>query len=617
MKFQFKTLKRDHTFPRWRSLILYIWLLALILRISHLFLSAENPLLYMPVLDEKYYVDLGKIIAGGQWTGENKVFFMDPLYGYFLSGIFFFFGDNLTTVRLIQIALDAFNVVLIYHIGSRIWNREAGCVAALSYAVYPVSFFYSLLILKATLTISMLLFFTLFLIYTLEKKGSLCWYTLGLFAALMTYLRGNMILLIPLVILFIPIYQGLEWSSFAKKSLLLVLGFITLLSVGVFRNFMVSGEFAVLNSQAGRLLYSCNNPRNLTGRYNVPSFARPNPVESEIDFHKEAEHRKGMPLDSGEVSSYWTMETLRFFLKNPVIIPRLLYNKIKGTVGNCEIANNHSFDVASLFSPLLKWPPVPFAFAFALGLPGLVLGIKRNKKVAVLLIPLLTVLVTILIFYTSSRFRMPAVPFLLIGGGITFSILQDWMREKKIVKVCALALVVGICGFLSLSIACPKPSGTETFLLAKAYWHQHDFKNATRYALKGVHDFPRQARFHVLLGMIAFSNNQPDDAKIHNEQAIRLDPGNVDAFHNMGLIYLETKRPEQAIGWFQKAIILAERPGTFFYTAKAYEEAGLFSPARKNYDKFLRTSEVSNPLRWIAIHQLENLNRLQRHYGKE
>ena len=581
--------------PNWRQSVLLVFLLAIGLRLIHFSQSIDNPLLYMPVLDERYYVDLGKAIAGGQLIGENRVFFMDPLYGYFLAAIFYLFGDNLTTVRLIQIVIDAFNVILIYHIGTGIWKKEAGFVAALSYAVYPVAFFYSLLILKTTLSISMLLFFTLFLIYTLGTKSVLNWYLLGLIAALITYLRGNMILLVPLAILFISPFQRTGWGDFSKKSLLLILGFISLLSVGVFRNLWVSDEFVVLNSQAGRLLYSCNNSRNLTGRYNVPDFARPNPVDSEIDFHREAERRKDSTLETREVSRYWTMETFRFFRENPGTIPRLLYNKIKGTAGNCEIANIHSYDTASRFSPLLKWQPATFAFAFAFGLPGLALGIRRNRKVAVLLIPLLTILFTILIFYTSSRFRMPAIPFLLIGAGITFNILYDWMKKKKIVKACILSFVVGICAFLSLSIACPAPSGTEAFLLAKAYWRQKDFENAKRFALKGTHDFPNQARFHVLLGMTAFSNNRPDKAISCNQQAVHMDPGNIDASHNMGLIYLETNRPQQAIVWFQKALALTYRLDILFHLAMAFEKNGDKKMANRNYQKYLDTAKETDP----------------------
>ncbi|MBW2113069.1 MAG: tetratricopeptide repeat protein, partial [Deltaproteobacteria bacterium] len=345
-----------------------------------------------------------------------------------------------------------------------------------------------------------------------------------------------------------------------------------------------------LNSQAGRLFYSCNNPHNLTGRYRVPEFARPGPITSEKDFHEEAERRTGTSLSSDEVSRYWIMETLSFFSEHPGAVPLLLYNKLKATVGSCEIATNHSFYTASMFSPLLIWWPAPFALCIALGLPGLILGIRRDRRVTVLLAPLFTVLVTILIFYSSSRFRMPAVPFLLIGAGILLNALYDWLKKGQMVKSLSTLFFVGVLGVCSISVSCPEPSGTDTFLLAKAYWRQGDLESAERFAREGAVRFPSQARFHLLLGMTAFSRNQPDRALKEYQTALSLDPRSVDACHNMGLVFLEVKRPEEAIFWFQRALAIEERPDTFFYLAKAYEGTKCFSLARKSYDKFLKSS---------------------------
>jgi 4-amino-4-deoxy-L-arabinose transferase-like glycosyltransferase len=151
-----------------RSLF-YACVLGLTLRIVHLAANSGNPMLYMPVLDESYYVELGKVIAGGKWLGEDGIFFMDPLYGYFLGGLFFLFGDNLTTVRLVQVGLDSLNILLIYGIGARIHSKQAGVLAALVYALYPVAFFYSLLILKTTLAVTVLLASVLLLLLALDS----------------------------------------------------------------------------------------------------------------------------------------------------------------------------------------------------------------------------------------------------------------------------------------------------------------------------------------------------------------------------------------------------------------------------------------------------------------
>ena len=175
------TVLQDHRMPlrepcdsrRW---LVYICLFGLALRIVHLVASADNPLLYMPVLDERYYVGLGRAIAGGKWLGEDGLFFMDPLYGYFLGGLFFLFGDNLTTVRLIQIGLDSLNILLIYGIGARVHTRRSGILAAFLYALYPVAFFYSLLILKTTLTLTMLLASVFLLLIAIDSiRNSYFW----------------------------------------------------------------------------------------------------------------------------------------------------------------------------------------------------------------------------------------------------------------------------------------------------------------------------------------------------------------------------------------------------------------------------------------------------------
>ena len=587
--------------------MMVVFFAAITLRLLHFALSSENPILYMHVLDERYYLDLGKDIAFGHWVGEDGIFFMDPLYGYFLAVILYFFGDNLTTVRIVQIVLDSLSVVAIYAIGSRIWNKFAGISAALIYAFYPVAFFYTLLILKTTLATTLLLGFILLLLIAFENGRKIHWYALGLLSAIMVYLRSNFILLVPLTVMFCVFFEEPRWRTVIGRVMLLFAGLATLVSIGVFRNYWVSNEIVFFNSQAGRLFYSCNNSGNLTGRYNLPSFARAHPVLSENDFHEEAELRVGTQLNAPEVSRYWVSETLRLLFQNPKILPVLLFNKLKGTLSNCEIANNHSYYMASRFSPLLKWPFPSFAFALALGVPGLAIGIARKRKVAVLLVPIATVLITIVVFYTSSRFRMPAVPFLLIGAGICLSVMIDWIKGGNVPKVVVVVLCAVSLGFVSLFVPCPKRSGTEEFFWALAYWHQKDYENAKGFALKGANDFPTQARFHVLLGMIAFSNHQLDEAVKHNQQAIRLDPGNMDGLHNMGLVCLETKRPEEAILWFRKALALAERSDILFHLAMAYEKKGNKKMAAENYQRYLDTAKSADPFREQAKQKLSSL----------
>jgi 4-amino-4-deoxy-L-arabinose transferase-like glycosyltransferase len=553
----------------YRRCLLYCYLLGLFLRVVHLVISADNPLLYMPVLDEGYYVELGRTIAAGNCLGEDGLFFMDPLYGYFLGGLFFLFGDNLTTVRLVQIGLENLNILLIYGIGSRIHSKRAGVLSALVYALYPVAFFYSLLILKTTLAVTLLLASVLLLLVAIDSSRRRDWIFMGLLLGLMTYLWANLILMLPLSMLFVLFYQRSPCQRPVSHCALLLAGFATMIVPGVLRNHLATGEFAFLNTQGGRLLYCSNNPSNLTGRYNVPPFSRADPVASEKDFHAEAERRFGRSLTQQEVSRYWTGEAFRFLRDNPWAIPVLIYNKLKGSFGHCEIPTNHSYEVAARFSPLLGWPFPFFSVALALGAPGVIIGIRQSRKAIVLLLPILVTLTTIVIFYTSSRLRMPPVPFLIIGAGIYLSVFWDWVRMRRWGRACVVIATSAVIFAASVSIPCPPKSGGEEFFLAKAYHHIGELEKARDEAQKGAEAFPRQARFQVLLGMVAAAEDLPEKAIEYNLKALQLGPRNVDAWHNMGLTYLETGRSEEAIRCFQKALTLEEREDTRHFLNQA------------------------------------------------
>ena len=149
----------------------------------------------------------------------------------------------------------------------------------------------------------------------------------------MPYVWANLILMLPLSILFVLFYQRTPWRKPVTHCALLIAGFVVMLIPGVLRNAAATGEIAFMNTQGGSLLYCSNNPSNLTGRYNVPAFSRADPVASEKNFHAEAERRLGRSLTQQEVSRYWTKETLRFLRENLGAVPFLLFNKLKGTIG--------------------------------------------------------------------------------------------------------------------------------------------------------------------------------------------------------------------------------------------------------------------------------------------
>ncbi|VAX24115.1 hypothetical protein MNBD_NITROSPINAE02-2244 [hydrothermal vent metagenome] len=592
---------------RWRITILSIFSLAIILRLIHFAQSQGNPLLYSPVLDEVYYINLGKIISSGFLLGEDKAFFMDPLYGYFLGTVFYIFGDNLTVVRLLQIVIDSFNTILIFAIGARLWSKGAGAIAAFLYAIYKVSFFYTLLILKTTLTVHFTLLFMLALIFVAGSRRYYAWIGLGAFVALLTYLRANLLLFAPLAFIFYWFIEKPDIKSLGKHFALFMLGLMTLLSAGAYRNYVVSQEIAFLNTQGGRLLYISNNRENLTGRYNVPSFSRPNPVDSEKDFHIEAEKRSGHRLTQKEASSFWTGEVARFILSDPGAIPVLMFNKLKNTIGNYEIPTNHSFSLSSSFSAILRAPLPTFAFAFAFGSIGLWIGMNRKRELAWAFVPIAMTLITILVFYSSSRLRLPMAPFLLIGAGIGVEALYGWILSRDISRGAIFIVAAALLFACSIIVPAPASGGQDQFFLAKAYWKTGDLPNARGVALSASQKHPEQAKFYNLLGMIDLSANMPKGAARRFMQAIKVEPKMLDAYHNLGLAYLSMSMPEEAVKSLQRAIDLGKRPESLYAIAIAYEKTGRAELAKKSYMEVLAIAPRNSPLRAKAYEKLGKL----------
>ena len=604
----------------WKKSALWgIFLLALAFRTTYLLQNLTNPLMRVPMLDEVYYIGLGKAIAGGFLAGERGVFFMDPLYGYFLGAVFFLFyqlsaviggfsGETvLIFVRLAQIVMDSAAVFLIHQLGVKVWDERAGLWAALFWALYKVAFFYTTLILKSTFSIFFALLFVLAFINVAERRRPGGWLWLGLLAGALTFIHANLLLMAPLGILAWALANRPSFREIAVSSVLLGAGLFTVLSIGAARNYYVAGEMVFLNSQSGRLLYASNNPENLTGRYQVPSFSRKGPEETEIDFHAEAERRLGARLSAKEASVYWRSEAVKFMIAQPADASLAVWNKLVGTFGNYEIPINRSFYMNRPFSFLTQAPLPNFALALGLGLPGLLVGLYLRRQVWWLAPPVVTVMATVLIFYTCSRFRIPMVPFLLVGAGIFAALMTDWIARRQWVRAGAMAAMALVIGGGSMTVAGPAYGGDGDFLLAKAYWSVGELGAARAVAQRAAREYPSEPRFLVILGLAALSENNFAEAERINRQALQIEPKEPDAMHNLGLALLGRGQYDEAAQWFRRAYAATHRPMSLMALARAMAAKGDKSAAISALREYIRVEKPGSPMLEQARERLKSM----------
>jgi tetratricopeptide (TPR) repeat protein len=564
-----------------------IFLVALVFRLTCFIQSFDNPLLYLQILDESYYVALGRAVAAGFILGEKGLFYMDPLYGYVLGAFFYLFGPDVLYVRIFQIALDSINAALIAIIAGRFGGKLCGMTGGIVYALFGPAAFFSLLILKTTLSITLVLLFIIILLRASEDERAGWWLALGVTGALAVFTRANHAIiaaLAPLLSLFAARPSG---PRFIKQMAYYLSGLLLILSVGVVRSYSAAGEFSILSTSGGRFLYYCQNPDNLTGMSKPPPFARDNAETLEADFHREAEKRVGKKLSQKEVSNYWTGETLRFITQNPSIMPLILARKLYGSVADYEISDNHSYKLWGKFAGALNLPFPTFAFLLAAGLPGLTAMALRRREAWFVWLPVIGTLFTMLIFYPSSRYRMEAAPFLAVGAGFSAIAVRDWIARRDKLRLAGFAAV-----FISLFVASKsypegKNTGDEEFFLSKAYLNINDVKNAWDSATRGMELFPDQARFPRMLGLAAISGGDAQTAIAMMDKSLAMSPDSPEAWHNLGLAHMMKGEPARAVECLTRAVELGSAAMSYFVLGQASQSLGERGKAIGYYERYI------------------------------
>lgn len=438
------------------ALLALIFALALALRLVAAFqYEAHHPNAQHPAIDEAAYDRWARTIANGDWMG-HEVFFQEPLYPYALGALYALFGDGPMVVRAVQCGLGALAVLLCAALAGRVFGRRAGFVAAISMALYWPGLLFPCLLLKENLFVPLVLLLALLLVRARDsKRSSWLWLAVGITAGLGALLRGNLFVLLPVIVLW-PVaralfeHEGLRRSS--RSALLVLIGIAGVLSPVALRNWKIGGVFVLTTSGAGTNLYGGNNAENPYGRASEFSFIRGIPEHEAGDWRREAERRTGRRLDPAEVSDFWKSEVWRSVREHPAMHLAILWNKLRLTLGRYEVPDNHMLLWDARYVPIAQLPFPGFGWIGALGLAGLVLfahrwrasascsgatdanaaalpsiDIDRRAGLEIALFFLLY-LATIVLTVTSDRARLPLAPLLAVFGGFLVAFAADAAR---------------------------------------------------------------------------------------------------------------------------------------------------------------------------------------------
>ncbi len=428
-----------------------------------------HPWAQTPVIDERAYDQWARAIAGGDWVGQ-EVFFQEPLYPYWLGGVYALAPESgRSLARWLQAALGGLAVALAHALALRAFGARAALAAGALLALYPPAWLLACLLLKENLFVPLMLALPLACAHARHARGAGSWFArcalAGVLCAAAALLRGNALLLLPLLALW-PLYGARGSQSRVLGCAAVVLGAVLVLAPVALRNYAVGGVFALTTSGAGTNVYGGNNADNPYGRATEFDWVRGIPEHEAGDWEHEAERRTGRELDAGEVSRFWLGATWDSLRADPLLHARILWNKLRLTLGPYEVPDNHAFDWDARHLALLRAPIPGFALLGFLGLLGLACWCARARgalapvavdaanaaRVDVRDASLLThelaglalaYLATVVLTVTSDRIRLPFAALIAPFAGAALVALPAALRGPQRLRVLACCALAG------------------------------------------------------------------------------------------------------------------------------------------------------------------------------
>jgi 4-amino-4-deoxy-L-arabinose transferase-like glycosyltransferase len=401
----------------------------------------DHPLLQPDVgLDTAAYAELASRIVGGDLSLGPGLYFISPLYIYFLAGGLAV-TDSFTAVRLLQVLLGTASVAFVF-LSARDWFGERAAWVAAGVATFTGLFtFYESLILQASLdavlTSAALLAVTRGLVT--GKRG--WWTAAGVVFGLAVLNRPNM------AFGFAGIAAALLLTRRVRPLALIVAGLAIGVAPVAIRNVVVSPQWTMGSSHGGLNFY-IGNRETATGFFHPVPGITPNITGQAEDARRVAEKALGRPQSDAETSSYFFGLAWTWIRQHPVDAASRFARKLGYTLSAHHVALPHSYpyyayDAGTMlrFYAIGPWLLIP------LGLVGLVFFApppprRRDYPIWAAFVP--GYAVGVAAFFVAERYRLPLLVPLCIGSGaaIDAGLRAYASRRGSPLAVPAIALVV-------------------------------------------------------------------------------------------------------------------------------------------------------------------------------
>lgn len=524
----------------WRGWPYVLVGLAVVLRLAHIWNSRANPTFWAPAVDPGWYDQAAQNILMGNWGPFP--FFRAPAYPALLAAVYAFFGRDLMAARVLNVVLQGAAVWAVWRVGRTYLKPAAGIIGALLLAVNGTAIYFAgeIVSTSAEMLAAILgLWATLRLTRDHDLPAVM---VCGLVWGAAALVRPNFLFVFPVALAAVYFATRREAGELLPRRTLtagavwLAAAFAPILPVTAV-NYLESGELVLIATQGGVNFWIGNNPE-ATGILSVlPGYGNTWTLE---DAKAEAERELGRPVGPGELSRFYYAKGWSFLSRYPGLAVRFMIRKTALFFNRFEISNNKHIEYFSAISP---WLPPLQVLNFGVLVPLALLGfwVMRRQTWARITAGLIALYaVSVVLFFVTSRFRMPAVPYLslLAGGGLWW--IVETLRSRPSARALRplLLLVAGAAlAYMNPWHLAEAPVGWARYMEGNAYLKLNELDSARVCFEDAIRDSQAVARSQINLGVIALRQGDTTGALVWYEAARSRDSLNPDVWNNLGAVY--------------------------------------------------------------------------------
>lgn len=483
---------------------------AFAVRLAFILQTRKLPFYYHPVLDSGFFDQWAALKKTATWFDFTPVF-REPLYAYFLGGVYTVLRQSLTMARLVQAALAGVTCLLVYSLTRTIYGRLAGIAAGVIFALATPLIFFAAELNETTLLIFLLVSSAYLLLRAERSRAYLNAGLAGLLVGASFLTSVASLAALPAWIVHLVLAKD---ARLKKAVLALAVGFVILPIVyhtvlvranehplvplrAAWNAFLGSGQVGAVVAQA---------------RYDVPvsqdsadfrAIVAGDRMDGQRDALRLAGIETGRPQSFSGASRHWQARAFKDFTSSPGRYLKTYFTKLAVFWGPSEPPANIDQRFLAGYSWLLKNALFSFAIIAPLGLVGL---LRRGRKLAGLALFVILYSLLASFYLISDSAKAVVLPFLAIFGATVVSEVALGANKAKPGRAAALAATVVVVGVvLYLLPQSGLDQARQQIILGDIYMEEAIFDKAEAAYRQAIDISPEMPDAYIALSKISSS----------------------------------------------------------------------------------------------------------------